>query len=473
MKVTSLQIINIRLITDATIQFNKPLILLYGDVEQGKTTFLDAIKILFKKGFPNDLIQHEKDEAEITLTLENGIISRSFYTAENGAIKGRPLRAIVNNRSLSISELQTMFNPFQLNQDFLKDMNAPERKRFFVDLFGIDTKTIDDEIKDAETISKDLKSEIKGFGEIEVIEVDEPDMVGLLKERKVEKERLLLLYRTAVRDNVKLKYEWENDCHDARAVWSNENTKHLQGIQSFNKEQGVIKTKLKNAKKQLSTLMEFENNVLFSECINFELATRNVTNMDEPEDEKPITQLSDPELPKEPTYSDPVQDKAKHEEIQLRVNNAGVQQLRYETYLKDVQKGQLKISKELELKEALTRIYVLRKRKVSNLSEYGEEIPGLSFNEDGELNFEGAANENLSTSQVVRLGSLLSKLFPDSLLDLELLDRAESLGKKIWEFEEKAKNENKTILAAIVGERPAVHPEDVGVFVVENGNISE
>jgi len=62
MKVKTLVIKNLRKIEDEALNFDKPLILLYGDVEQGKTTYLDAIKILFSSGFPVDLIQHGKAE---------------------------------------------------------------------------------------------------------------------------------------------------------------------------------------------------------------------------------------------------------------------------------------------------------------------------------------------------------------------------------------------------------------------------
>jgi hypothetical protein len=42
---------------------------------------------------------------------------------------------------------------------------------------------------------------------------------------------------------------------------------------------------------------------------------------------------------------------------------------------------------------------------------------------------------------------------------------------KSLKFVERAKREDKTILATIVGERPATSPPEVGVWVVENGKL--
>jgi hypothetical protein len=76
----------------------------------------------------------------------------------------------------------------------------------------------------------------------------------------------------------------------------------------------------------------------------------------------------------------------------------------------------------------------------------------------------------ISDSQIMRLSSDLSALYPEGF-SLDLIDRAESLGKSIFEFVDRAKAENKSILATIVGEKPAKVPADVGVFVVEEGKL--
>ena len=44
MIVTELKIKNVGLIVDETIPLNKPLILFYGEIRQGKTTILNAVR---------------------------------------------------------------------------------------------------------------------------------------------------------------------------------------------------------------------------------------------------------------------------------------------------------------------------------------------------------------------------------------------------------------------------------------------
>jgi hypothetical protein len=78
----------------------------------------------------------------------------------------------------------------------------------------------------------------------------------------------------------------------------------------------------------------------------------------------------------------------------------------------------------------------------------------------------------LSTSQIMRLSELLSGRYPDGF-NLSLLDRGESMGKSIFALIERATAEEKTILATVVGEKPAKTPDGVGVFVVEGGQVKQ
>jgi hypothetical protein len=92
----------------------------------------------------------------------------------------------------------------------------------------------------------------------------------------------------------------------------------------------------------------------------------------------------------------------------------------------------------------------------------------LEFDEAGNFSYEGCQAGMLSTSQLMKLSSALSALYPEGF-GIELLDRGESLGRSIFGFIDRAKAEHKTILATVVGEKPAEVPAEVGVFVVEQG----
>ncbi len=78
----------------------------------------------------------------------------------------------------------------------------------------------------------------------------------------------------------------------------------------------------------------------------------------------------------------------------------------------------------------------------------------------------------LATSQLLRLSQILCGKFPEGL-SLSLLDRAESLGENVMQLVEQAKAQNRTILATIVGNKPAEIPADVGVWVVTGGRVEQ
>ena len=95
----------------------------------------------------------------------------------------------------------------------------------------------------------------------------------------------------------------------------------------------------------------------------------------------------------------------------------------------------------------------------------------MRFLPKGDFEYRGTRAGMLSTSQLMELSAEISDLYPAGF-GLDLIDRAESLGKAVFEFVERAKAEHKTILATVVGERPATIPADVGVFIIEGGKIS-
>jgi hypothetical protein len=94
----------------------------------------------------------------------------------------------------------------------------------------------------------------------------------------------------------------------------------------------------------------------------------------------------------------------------------------------------------------------------------------LSFDEEGDFLFEGVTNGLISSSQHQRLALELKNCYPETV-PIEICDRAESLGVDIFKIIEGARERKSTILATIVGDRPALVPEDVGVWVVSNGKL--
>jgi hypothetical protein len=160
-------------------------------------------------------------------------------------------------------------------------------------------------------------------------------------------------------------------------------------------------------------------------------------------------------------------------ELELKIQEAGATNVRAEQYQKNLVRYKAKEEDNKKLLELERRQREIKAEKQAKLQSISENcgIKGLSFDESGNFIYDGTTAGMISDSQIMRLSSELSALYPDGF-GLDLIDRAESLGKSIFEFVDRAKAEKKTIMATIVGEKPSNIPEEIGVFVVENGNVS-
>lgn len=436
MQVKQLIIKNIGLIAEETIELNKPLILFYGEIRQGKTTILNCVRWVCGGAFPSDIIRHGEKEAAIELVLDNGSISRTFYVAKDGkTVKARDVVFIRDGKPVKspVAALQAMLNPFLLDQNFLVNMGEIERKRYFAEMFKVDTTEIDRDLSESEAIASGLRSEIKGFGEIAVTPVEPVDESSL----KAERSRILQDYQVQLDKHVAFcrMIEKENEAILDR----NAKTRLTRGkLEEVGKDIVAYETRLRELKELQAQLSADVN-------ANPEQATK-----------------PNPEGPARPDTTD----------IDARISNAAAANVSYANYQRELKRAEAKAAKQKELEAREDRQRELRKQKLSKLSEVSKStgIPGLAFDDKGEFVYHGTQAGMLSTSEIMRLSSELSALYPEGF-GLELIDRGESLGKSIFEFVDRAKAEDLTILATIVGERPAVTPPDVGVFVVEAGKI--
>src|ERR1035437_7518569 len=154
-------------ITESTIEINKPLILFYGEIRQGKSTILNCVRWVCGGEFPQDIIQHGAKEGSIELHFDGGMIGRSFYRSKDGT-KARPVVFVRAGKPVPspVSEIKRLLNPFLLDQDFLRNKTELERKRYFAELFAVDTTELDTELFNSEQTASQLRSKISGYGEI-------------------------------------------------------------------------------------------------------------------------------------------------------------------------------------------------------------------------------------------------------------------------------------------------------------------
>lgn len=427
MKVTKIIIRNVGLVSDETIEVNKPLIIFYGSIRAGKSTILNAVRWVTGGNFPDDIIKHGEKEASITLELDGGIISRSWYRNKEGVTTPRALTFIKNGKPVPspFNEIKRLLNPFLLDQDYLVKMGETDRKKFFAELFAVDTTEIDKAIFNADQQARSLRSKLTGYGDIDVTPVEPVDEDGLRKELQ----------------SIRATNTSASEAHNKQlAEVAEHNATVDRGVESRKTQEAAIaalEQQLKDAKSKL------------------EATNKWLTANPKKSPPQPLALAST-------------------EQIEQRLSQAAAQNVRVEQYKANLKRQEQKTADENALTALEKTLREQRAAKVAKLKEITANCPikGLAFDEDGSFVYEETQSSMLSTSQLMKLSHELSSMYPEGL-GIELLDRGESLGKSIFGFIDRATRENKTILATVVGEKPAVVPENVGVFIVENGKVTK
>jgi hypothetical protein len=319
-----------------------------------------------------------------------------------------------------------------------------------VELFQVETDGLDNEIIRAETSAQNLRSRIKIYGDARVEFVEKPDFEGLqAKKKQVEAE--LEEQKAAIKpenEAILAKHE-----ADQRRAYTE--------VTDFNNEQKLKDSAIRDLKRLAYNTFESFKGTVIAPAFNIDEANKIIDKLPKPEPTKTVQILPTPELL--------TVDESGLIEINQQIAALDIQKVRYDNYLKESAREDEKMKLTGELKELTEKIRVMRIEKAHKQSNINGIIEGLEY-KDFQLRYENTTFEMLSTSQLMKLSSLLSSLYTDSF-GLELIDRGESMGKSIFGLIEKAEKEDKNILVTIVGEKPANIPDKVGVFVVENGEI--
>jgi hypothetical protein len=459
MKPTKLIIRHIgKIAGEQIIPIDKPLILFYGEIKQGKTTILNCVRWVCGGEFPDDIISHGEKEGDIELHFDGGMIARSFYRAKTGETKARAVTFIKAGRPIAqpVAEIKRLLNPFLLDQDFLRNKSELERKQYFTELFAVDTTALDTELFNSQRDATSLRSKISGYGEIDLTKVDAvntDELEGKLRKmkagyatEKAELENQLVAMSTAHTAACD-KVDKENE------TIRRDNSEHDRSVRAGEDLQKEI-TRLQEQLAEKSKL--HKENALWLEAHPKQALNVRPTAPDRSPIQKKILDL-------QPDTS----------ALEKQIQEAGATNVRAENYQANLKRLEAKRDDENKLAALEKRQREIKTEKQTKLKSIGDTcgIKGLEFDEAGNFIYDGTTAGMISDSQIMRLSSELSALYPDGF-GLDLIDRAESLGKSIFEFVDKAKAENKSILATIVGERPAKVPANIGVWVVEDGKLS-
>ena len=466
-KATKLTLHNLGIIEDMVIELNKPLLLFIGDIKVGKSTILLGVKLLRGGAFPPDIIRHGCNEAFVFIEFPGGSIRREWYRdPKSGKNEAREIVFLRDNNPKPVrkpvEEIRKLLsNPFLENQDYLKDMGPTDRCRFFVDFLGIDTGDLDAEKKDLADQVFALQAKIDGYGDIDVTPVEQPNVIAMKNE--------LTLTRKAHTSKVA---GWNKELEELRERYQSGPRQELkecdEQIEANWKAADVVKSDIARIEAELERAKTKAGEVERERVRLAENRKRLNILVAELPDLKPQAD----ELKKK--IETPLDTSA----LESKISEASAQEVRYQEYLKRLAKVEERNQANTLLEYAQSRIREIRDLKARKLAEIAEVsgIDGLGFDEDGNFTYDNTTAGLLSTSQLMELSSKISAMYPeqtggDSGVGLELLDRGESLGEAIFSYIDRAREHDLTILATIVGARPASVPPDVGVFVVSGGKL--
>lgn len=466
MKIEKIHVRNIGLVTDETLELNCPLILLVGRIRQGKSTFLNAFRWCIGASWPDDILQHGKQEGSIELSFAGGSISRSWYRSKAGKTIARDIQFVKDGKPVknpsTVLKNTLLGNPFLTNQDHLKEMGEAARKAFFAELFAVDTTELDKEWSANDSASSRMRIEIKSYGDIDLTEIKQVDSQALKRELGQIRADWIVKKAELEKELQMLADGYASGC-DIVEQANEAIRQHNANCDSLKRQESAISQLIEETENQID---ELQKRVV---KLKHELAAIMVPGKKELRPKPEFPTATRIEIQKRIASEQP-----DTSALESSIQDAAATNVRHEQYLANKKRHEERKEKEKELSKLEARQREIKAEKTAKLATVTAEtgIKDLAFDEDGNFTYQGTSAGMLSTSQLITLSKELSSLYPEGL-GIELLDRAESLGESIFTFIEKAKANDSTILAAIVGEKPAATPDGVGVFVVENGKLSE
>lgn len=456
MKILKIEISNVGPIAHEVIELNKPLLIFYGEIQQGKSTILNAVRWCFGGSFPTDIIRHGEKEAFVELTFDGGSIRREWYVSKDGTTKARDVEFIRAGKAVKspVAEIKRFLNPFLLDQDFFRRKNEQERKLYFTELFAVDTRELDTELHNVERDASSLRSKISGYGEIDLKVVERVDVAEVKAKRqqlvdahnaKIEGWKSELSAIQLAHDEEVLKVDTENQAR----------SEHTLGVRRKQTELQTTDEKIAEMERQLKSLRE-------------ERASIDNWLKSNPSREL----LSRPKAPDVTALENNIRSTPDTADLDARISEAAATNVRAEQYEANKTRAEAKRADQDKLSALEARGRQIKKDKQTRLASISQScgIAGLTFDDAGDFSFEGVSAGMMSDSQIMRLSELLSAKYPEGF-GLGLIDRGESLGKSVFTLIERAKDEEKTILVTVVGDKPSTVPDEVGVFVVEKGAI--
>ena len=419
---------NIGVVEHIEYNFDKSLLVFFGEVRQGKTTATSTALNLLKGGaFPPGILREGTKQGFVKLDIEGGSITREFYVdPKDGLTKAHEIVFLRDNNPVPVKrpveQLRALFgNPFLADGDFLKRMGPTDRKAFFVQLLNIDTGELDAEKKDILDQNLALQAKIDGYGDISeepVLAVDKAPIKAAIATRKQEHASKVAGWQSEL-DGLRL--EWQSGKRHSLEIAEQQLASGERAISQNQSNQAELRKQLAKLEADLDALRVAQTTQSHAVHVLKEEVALTPRPGTEAARNKLKAQIATP---------------CDTSDLDQQLEDAAAQDVRVQTY----QANLVKIEQRKRDNELLgvnkDRLKEIKELKAQMLAKIAEDsgIKDLAFDEDGDFVFEKTVNGMISTSQHARLALALKSLLSGRRAPIEICDRAESLGVDIFKI---------------------------------------
>jgi hypothetical protein len=495
MQLKSIQVQNLGPIEDKIITINKPLTVILGQPEVGKSTILKAVVWAGGGEFPDDILRHGCEEGFVELVFDRATIRREFYRSKDKSTKARPLEFVLDNQvqKSPVEKVQALLNPFILDPKFFEKKNEKDRRLYLIEVLGVDTSAEDKEISELTKTAQNMRQCVDRLGErTAVAPCEAPDTPTLL----AQKDKAIADWQTGLRAAQARKQEINTNDLRLKELGRSVVTAHMRGqeqaddlakltaeaettamgdvraeydkirMEARQKAEAEIKVIEARLAKELQNTEGLCEAALRGTKSRFEMGRANAQKgIDRANAEIEELQNQIIVVPVLEPIAEPVLDTT---DIDSMIAAAGQQQANHLAYVAYKTWQTDKNNAQANLRQAVTQLEEKREAKRKKLAELADTCPikGMTFDTDGNPVFEGTTMDMLSDSQAQRLSSAIAALYPEGI-GLEIVDGGERFGKRIVEYVDYALANKRNVLMSVVGDTLAVDNDGIGVFVIE------
>jgi energy-coupling factor transporter ATP-binding protein EcfA2 len=410
MKLIGLSIQGLRKISAVELDFDgKSLIQVRGQNGAGKSTVIDAIKILLRGGrdIPDNVVQNGKAEAVIIGKIDDYIVKRVIKADGKSALA-------IEREGGKIARPQEFLDAIAgqfLDPEWFMNLPPAEKREVIIKYAGIDFTEIDKQIAGAEQERLLIGRELRALGTPQPVEPCEPiDIVGLM-----DKRREIEIYNKEQRDRAEV----------LKAYCIEISRKVSELFYGLTDADG-LKVALKRA----------------TEIINSRLDSGN--------------------MPPQPL------ELASTEEIDQAIAGAEAQNAKARAYEAYLEAKDTRDAKEAEYEAMQKRVEGLRQARSDMMNYVKLPVKGLRITETG-LEHNGVSCENWSTSESLKIGLMLAAAYAGDLKTV-YIKRGESFDSASLDAIKKfAESHDIQVVMEVVDD--GYDKEDAGIIWLEEGEV--